>query len=124
MRRDCYTSPERTRVPRRFVVIGTTGSTDYLRDTGSRRFWPVRVVHFDLQHLAEIRDQLWAEAAVAEAAGGTIDLESDLFVRPNAPEGGDAARRQCAHRSDGSASAVPGWPWIAWPCGTRLTATL
>ena len=24
------------------VIIGTSGSTDYLHDTGDRRFWPVR----------------------------------------------------------------------------------
>ena len=65
---------DRTRVPRQFVIVGTTGSSDYLRDTGNRRFWPVRVVHFDLARLTEIRDQLWAEAAVAEAAGEAIDL--------------------------------------------------
>jgi predicted P-loop ATPase len=63
-----------TRVPRHFMVVGTTGATDYLRDTGNRRFWPVRVVRFDLARLAEIRDQLWAEAAIAEAAGEALDL--------------------------------------------------
>lgn len=65
---------ETSRVPRQFVVIGTTGAADYLRDTGSRRFWPVTVKHFDLAQLVEVRDQLWAEAAKAEAAGESIDL--------------------------------------------------
>ena len=64
----------RTRVPRGFVVVGTTSATDYLKDTSSRRYWPVTVRSFDLTRLAEVRDQLWAEASVVEAAGGSIDL--------------------------------------------------
>ena len=60
-----------TRVPRQFVIIGTTNETDgYLRDaTGNRRFWPVRVQRFDLERLRADRDQLWAEAAAIEAQG-------------------------------------------------------
>lgn len=66
---------EQTRVPRGFVVVGTTGSTKgYLTDTGNRRFWPVTVQRFDLGRLAQIRDQLWAEAAVAETAGEPLHL--------------------------------------------------
>jgi len=65
---------DRTRVPRGFVVVGTTSAPDYLMDTGSRRYWPVTVRSFDLARLAEVRDQLWAEASVAEAAGASIDL--------------------------------------------------
>jgi predicted P-loop ATPase len=70
---------EKTRVPRGFVVIGTSGSLDYLKDsTGNRRFWPVTVRNFDLARLAEVRDQLWAEAAVAEAGGESIQLEQAI----------------------------------------------
>lgn len=66
---------ETTRRPRGFVVIGTTGSSDYLReDTSNRRFWPVCVRRFDLVRLSEVRDQLWAEAVIAEAAGESIYL--------------------------------------------------
>jgi predicted P-loop ATPase len=66
---------ERTRVPRQFVVVGTTAAEPYLKDsTGNRRIWPIRVGRFDLTRLAEVRDQLWAEASVAEANGESIDL--------------------------------------------------
>lgn len=64
----------RTRVPRGFVVVGTTSSTEYLEDAGNRRYWPVTVRSFDLTRLAEVRDQLWAEASVVEAAGEPIGL--------------------------------------------------
>ena len=34
-----------TRTDRKYVIIGTSGSHDYLNDTtGDRRFWPVSVV--------------------------------------------------------------------------------
>jgi len=66
---------EISRIPRHFVVVGTTSATPYLADTtGNRRIWPIRVGRFDLSRLAEARDQLWAEAAVAEAGGESIDL--------------------------------------------------
>lgn len=64
---------EVSRVPRSFVVVGTTGQTDFLTDpTGNRRIVPVHIRHFDLDRLREVRDQLWAEAAVVEAAGQPI----------------------------------------------------
>lgn len=67
---------EVTRVPRSFVIVGTTSAPEpYLRDpSGDRRLWPVRVQRFDLARLTEVRDQLWAEAGIAEAAGESIHL--------------------------------------------------
>jgi predicted P-loop ATPase len=66
---------EVSRVPRPFVMVGTTSVSPYLADAaGARRIWPIRVGYFDLPRLAGIRDQLWAEAAIAEAGGESIDL--------------------------------------------------
>ena len=73
---------ERTRVPRQFVVVGTTAATPFLNDmSGQRRILPIHVGRFDLVRLAEVRDQLWAEAAAAEASGESICLDA---VAPNA----------------------------------------
>lgn len=63
---------------RQFVLIGTTNSDSYLNDpTGGRRFWPVRIYDtFDIEWIAQHRDQLWAEAAYREAKGESIRLHS------------------------------------------------
>ncbi len=66
--------------PRRCIYWATTNEEDYLKsDTGNRRFWPVRCGETKLFELSRDREQLWAEAAVAEAAGETITLERGLW---------------------------------------------
>jgi hypothetical protein len=66
--------------PRQCIFLGTTNDQSYLSDTtGNRRFWPVRVGRFIVDTLARDRDQLWAEAAQAEASGESIRLDSSLY---------------------------------------------
>jgi predicted P-loop ATPase len=49
------------------IIVGTTNEDDFLVDpTGNRRFWPVRITApIDIAAVAQLRDQLWAEAVEA-----------------------------------------------------------
>lgn len=58
------------RIPRTCVLVGTTNRDRFLNDeSGSRRFWVLRIPHvIDIDQTVAWRDQLWAEAVVAYRA--------------------------------------------------------
>tara|TARA_R100001082_G_scaffold54472_1_gene29816 strand:- start:7614 stop:8933 length:1320 start_codon:yes stop_codon:yes gene_type:complete len=53
-------------IKRHCVFCGTTNEESFISDnTGSRRFWPVKIGKVDLDWVSSNRDQLWAEAVNA-----------------------------------------------------------
>jgi len=65
--------------PRQFVLFGTTNERTFLNDhTGNRRWWIVSVTRCDVSGLATIRDQLWAEAVLAEPGENLWLDDTDL----------------------------------------------
>jgi predicted P-loop ATPase len=81
---DCYRSPYARRAfdhPRRWVGIGTTNSTTYLRDeSGNRRWWPVRTGTILADELRRDVEQLYAEAVVRFDAGAVWHVDSPEFA--------------------------------------------
>ena len=64
--------------PRQCVLVGTTNSDEFLRDsTGNRRFWPVTCTTADVEWVRANREQLWAEAAARETSGEAIWLTDE-----------------------------------------------
>lgn len=78
--------------PRQNVFFGSTNEMSFLKDVENRRFWPVLTGVFNVTALERDRDQIWGEAAAAEAAGETIRLDPALW--------GEAAAAQRAHRQE------------------------
>ena len=70
-----------SRVPRQFVMFGSTNNERYLKDpTGNRRFCPVRVGKIDLEALKRDRDQLWAEAFTRAQRGESAGIPEELWA--------------------------------------------
>lgn len=73
------------RSPRQLVFSGTTNEWAWNKDpTGGRRFWPVEVGDMiDVEGLAAVRDQLFAEALVHYKGGGrywpTAQEQAEIF---------------------------------------------
>ncbi len=87
---------EPQRLPRQFIIIGTTNDTQYLKDhTGDRRYWPVKVGVFDINGLAAVRDQLWAEASYLE-----LSNPEPTYIRLDPSLYGDAALEQQSRKVD------------------------
>lgn len=114
-------------VPRQCIMIGSTNSQKYLRDTtGNRRFWPVRVQRFDVQSLAGEVDQLWAEAALREANGESIRLNPKLYPLATAAQQMRQAEDPWLHRLEdvlgdieGKLLAEDAWRIVGKPPGQR-----
>jgi len=65
-------------VKRHVVFAGTTNQAQFITDqTGSRRYWPIKVGNIDLEWVTKHRDQLWAEAIVEYNAGSRWWLEDE-----------------------------------------------
>ena len=78
---------------RRTILFASTNDKKYLKgDTGNRRFWPLITGRISINWLRRDRDQLWAEAAVAEARGESLDLPKHLWA--------DAKKAQDARLED------------------------
>lgn len=78
--------------PRQCVFAGSVNHGTYLRDeTGGRRFWPVKCKApvIDVDALADVRDQLWAEATALYFDGKPWWLDSVPLNREAAEEQAD-----------------------------------
>jgi hypothetical protein len=83
---DSFRPPYKHVIERRARSVAICGSTNRKEiltdDTGSRRFWIIHVERpIDTITLAQVRDQLWAEARAAYEAGEPWWFERDLELQ-------------------------------------------
>lgn len=103
--------------PRQGVLIGTTNTNDYLRDSsGNRRIWPIRCQFADADWIEANREQLWAEAAAREAAKEAIWLDDDSTRQ-------SAAEHQADRMTDDSWTD-PVAEWLAGRVEVRIADVL
>jgi predicted P-loop ATPase len=95
----------RVDAPRHCIFIATTNEDEYLQSqTGNRRFWPVKTGTIDIEALRRDRDQLWAEAAIAETEGEPLVLPKDQWGNASAAQD----ERRIHDPWDDLLSGVPG----------------
>jgi hypothetical protein len=70
------------RQPRRSIETGTTNADTYLpKQTGNRRFWPMKVLaEIDIEKLTRDRLQLWGEAAHWQSKGESLALPREYWA--------------------------------------------
>lgn len=71
----------KTKLPRQFVIIGTTNEEKLFSDNEFRRFWAVDVTKIDIEGLLKVRDQLWAEAVQAFQSGEPWWFEDESILK-------------------------------------------
>jgi predicted P-loop ATPase len=82
-----------THRPRQWTMVGTTNSSQPLRDqTGNRRFLPIPTKQIRLRELEEVVNQLWAEAVEVERSHGPLELPRSLWDDARAIQDSRTAR--------------------------------
>lgn len=70
------------RVPRRFLICGTTNRNTFLGDpTGERRWLPDNVGRIDIEAIERDRDQLWAEGIAKFFSHGVAWATAEFLAR-------------------------------------------
>jgi predicted P-loop ATPase len=106
--------PDPQRIPRQFIMIGTTNDTNFLRGK-HRRIWPIVCgdQQIDVDWLAEHRDQLFAEAVAVyrklarESNTGLLPLH--LTDAAEAEHTATQARHLIENAAEADAGTVQAW---------------
>jgi predicted P-loop ATPase len=95
--------------PRQCIFGGTVNPQEeagYLKDsTGNRRFWPIECTSINLDSLASVRDQLWAEAVVAYHRG------DPWWLNPQEQDELAAEEQEARRHEDEWEAPVERWIW-------------